>query len=417
MPKTARYALDGGTRGLGASTPPKSKALVDTPLATGTLSIEVVRELAELGALEPQWQELADHASEANPFYEPWAVVPALMAFRSEVEFVCVYRSHPSPRTDERQLCGLFPIERRRASGLVRLPMLSLWRHPYVYLGVPLVRAGLEREVLSCFLDWFAEGGWKRGLLRIEDLPGDGPLRIALVDEIGRRGWAHTTTQTYSRAILRPAKSADGYLERVMLPKRRKEYRRQAARLAEAGAVEVAELSLDDDPLVWAKEYAALENRGWKGRRQVDIAAQAAHLQFFVQLMLRASNQRRCMALSLRLDGKPIAMKLNLLSRQGSVAFKITYDEAWAKLSPGVLLEIENIRRVHARGDIPWMDSCAAHNRVMINRLWSDRREMQTVIISNDHPLSSLVVSALPPVRWASRFVRRSKAVEVADGE
>ena len=44
---------------------------------------------------------------------------------------------------------------------------------------------------------------------------------------------------------------------------------------------------------------------------------------------------------------RAIAMKCNLRAGDGAVAFKIAYDEAYARFSPGVLLEIEQIERLH----------------------------------------------------------------------
>ena len=53
------------------------------------------------------------------------------------------------------------------------------------------------------------------------------------------------------------------------------------------------------------------------------------------------------MMLALCLDDEPVALKLNLLCPGGGHTFKIAYDERLEKFSPGVLLELENIRRMH----------------------------------------------------------------------
>ena len=57
---------------------------------------------------------------------------------------------------------------------------------------------------------------------------------------------------------------------------------------------------------------------------------------------------------------------------------KIAYDEAYARFSPGVLLELDNLDLL-ARGDIDWMDSCAAENHPMIDSLWGERRTIVRV--------------------------------------
>lgn len=79
----------------------------------------------------------------------------------------------------------------------------------------------------------------------------------------------------------------------------------------------------------------------------------------------------------------------------------------------GTLLELENIRRFHARPDLQWMDSCAIPEHFMINRLWLDRRVIQTLLISSGRPFGSLVVSALPLARWLYHRLRCKSVTNV----
>lgn len=390
------------------TTPPPALSVPEEFKVETTYSIEAMR------GIEPEWQSLSDTASEPNPFYEPWAALPALEAFHpaGDVLFVMIWGL--SKNGQGPQLCGLFPLQRRRAAGPLPIQMWGMWRHPYCYLGAPLVRAGMELEVIRAFLDWMGEGGRERGLLRIEDLPGDGPLRHALVSELYFRKWPSAITQTFTRAYFTRAASAEAYLAQNLSGKKRKELRRQANRLGEKGKMELVELGRNEPYGPWADEFVALEARGWKGREGVAVAGQEAHRRYFRELIRHASLRDRLMLLSLRVDGKPIAMKLNMLAKGGSMAFKITYDEDWSDYSPGVQLELENIRKLHERRDIPWMDSCAAPNRWMINQLWSGRREFQTLLVATDDFMGSLVTAAFPILRWAKdracKLMKRSEA-------
>jgi hypothetical protein len=84
--------------------------------------------------------------------------------------------------------------------------------------------------------------------------------------------------------------------------------------------------------------------------------------------------------LAMRLDGKAIAMKLNLRSRTTSYSLKIAHDESYAQFSPGVLLELFNIKSFGAEPSaILRMDSCAVPNHSMIDRLWDGRRDIAFV--------------------------------------
>jgi CelD/BcsL family acetyltransferase involved in cellulose biosynthesis len=108
--------------------------------------------------------------------------------------------------------------------------------------------------------------------------------------------------------------------------------------------------------------------------------------------------------LGLALDGKWIALKCNFLSAPGGFAFKIAYDETYARFSPGVLLELETLARLHRRSELAWMDSCAAEDHAMKNRLWTERRAICSWLVADADRQGRLFVKALP---WLQRLRRR----------
>jgi hypothetical protein len=73
-----------------------------------------------------------------------------------------------------------------------------------------------------------------------------------------------------------------------------------------------------------------------------------------------------------------------------------------------VLLEMQNIRRFHARGDLSWMDSCADPGNWMMNRIWPDRRGMATMVMPGASLAGSLFVRALPLARRLKRMASRA---------
>lgn len=362
------------------------------PRDPGDVRIETVTDWDQLAAMEPEWQRLADQAVEPNAFYEPGSLLPALRHFArpGKVEVVLA--------RDDHGLCGLFPVARVNRR-------IELWRHGYCYLTAPLLRRGREREAISAWLDWVKT---RTSVVRLEDLPGDGPVRIALLDELNERGWTSLVTQAYSRAVLRRAPSSDDFLSRALAGKRRKELRRQRSRLSELGALSVTELPPGHDPRPFIGEFLALEAAGWKGKHGVAAALREGDRAYIEEMVVRCSERGKLQALALRLDGKPVALKLNLFAGEGAFAFKITFDEEFARFSPGVQLELENIERAHQLPRLRWMDSCAAPNRFMINHLWPDRREMQTLFFSPGSFIGSLVVAMIPALHFLRRLGKRA---------
>jgi CelD/BcsL family acetyltransferase involved in cellulose biosynthesis len=357
--------------------------------------VESHTDRRQLEALAADWQELADESAEPNPFYEPWMLLPALEHFGAKVEVLLAFGAHPS-NPKKRMLCGLLPVTWRRGR-------LESWRYPYCCLSAPLLRKGHERKVLAAFLDASAS---RARLLRFEDVPGDGLLRRHLVDELNERGWPAVLSASYTRAVLRRAASAEEYLANAVCGKRRKEWRRQRARLCEQGQLAASELAPGEDPRPFVAELCTMEAAGWKGRKGVDAAR---HQGFLEQLAVNAARAGRQQLLALRLDGKPVALKWNLLSGEGAFAFKISFDESFARFSPGVQLELENVGRAHLLPRLRWMDSCAAPNRFMINHLWPDRREMQTLFIGTGSALGALAVALVPLLHFGRSLMRRKR--------
>jgi CelD/BcsL family acetyltransferase involved in cellulose biosynthesis len=362
------------------------------------LWIETIADWSQLAALDAEWTELAEAAAEPNAFYEPWMLLPALRAFAgADVEVALVFGPHPSRAKGRRQLCGLFPVQFRRGRA-------ELWRHRYCYLTTPLLRSGSARAALTKFLDWIAG---RAPVVRLEDVPGDGEFRLLLVDELLRRRWPSVVSEAYTRAVLRRAPTAEAFLERALPGKRRKELRRQRTRLGELGQLETAELQPGDDPRPWISGFLELEASGWKGRDGVAASSRGCDQAFIDEMALAAAGRGRLQMLALRLDGRPIALKMNLFGGAGAFAFKIAFDESFARFSPGVQLELDNVRRAHELTGLRWMDSCAAPNRFMINHLWPDRREMQTLFFAAGSARGGLAVSLVPLVHFVRARLSR----------
>src|SRR5262249_34603394 len=155
------------------------------------------------------------------------------------------------------------------------------------------------------------------------------------------------------------AASGAAYREAAVSGARRKELRRQERRLAERGRLTYDVLGAGGTLTRWVDEVIELEGRGWKGRARAALRAPGGNRRFLQAVAAGAFAENRLALLALRIDGRPVAMKCTLLAGDGAVAFKIAYDEDFARYSPGVLLELRNIDWFHEQPALRWMDSCA----------------------------------------------------------
>src|SRR5262249_30600983 len=145
-------------------------------------------------------------------------------------------------------------------------------------------------------------------------------------------------TEAFTRALFRPAADAEDYVRSALGRFRTKELRRQERRLAETGRLEYAAL----DPCVggdnvggWVEEFLEFEAKSWKGKGGRALVCSETDRKYFVEIAREAFRRGKLMMLALRFNGRPIAYKVNLLSGVGSFAFKIAFDEEYARYSPG----------------------------------------------------------------------------------
>jgi hypothetical protein len=238
---------------------------------------------------------------------------------------------------------------------------------------------------------------------------GDGPFYRLLVDHFYESAKLSCITDCFTRALFEPGVDAEQYMRKALPRIRLKEMRRQERRLAETGQLEYIVLQPDGDVETWIQEFVQLEALSWKGKVGRALASNEQWKEFFITVAKEAFHRNQLMMLALRFNGRLIADKCNFLAGEGSFAFKIAFDEEYARFSPGILLELENIRQLHARPEIRWMDSCADPDRVMINRLWPDRRTISTLVVGTGQSPGDLVVAAIPMMRWLNRKLLRRK--------
>jgi hypothetical protein len=373
------------------------------------LRITALDHPATLAGHMAAWNELAGAALEPNVFYEPWMMLPAIDSFGhgAQLRYVLVYADQADAPP---LLCGLFPLERVARYNGLPFPHVRLWQHKHCFLGTPLVRATHARACLNAFLDWLEADAHGAAAIKWGVVAADGPFWRVLAEALAESGRRSFVPYRFERAVMRPRAGGEAFLVEALSRKGAKELQRLERRLAEAGKVEYAELQDAAEAEQWIADFLELEARGWKGRNASALGSSDSGRLFFTRATRAAARRGRLMMLGLRLAGRWIALKCNFLSGEGSFAFKIAHDEDYAKFSPGTLLELENIRRFHARPELRWMDSCADADHFMANRLWPDRRGLADLVTTTGRAAGALMVSSLPLLHWMSRTLRRTPA-------
>jgi hypothetical protein len=375
-----------------------------SPIPVKDWWVEVATDRSAFETHQPAWDRLAKEAVEANVFYEPWMFLPALDTFGSNVPLcgAFIYRRDARPKQPP-QLCGFFPFERRTRFKGLPIRALRLWEHNYAFLCTPLIHRDWTRETLHALFDWIAADE-RPSLLDWPKIHGEGSFQHALLEVLNDRRILTFADEVYSRALIQRGADGESYCAAAMNHASRKEWKRQRRRLGEQGDLQTRVLQADDNADRWITQFLDLEASGWKGKEQTALGMSDADRAYFRTIAQNAHARGQLQMLGIFFNEQPIALKCNFLSQDGGFAFKIAFDEAYAKSSPGVQLELDNIDELHRRPDLRWMDSCAIPGHFMINRLWKERRTIQCLLIATGRWTGNAVVGLLPMLRACKRM-------------
>ncbi|HOB12894.1 MAG TPA: GNAT family N-acetyltransferase [Novosphingobium sp.] len=321
------------------------------------------------------WDALAQCAAEPNPFHESWYLLPALRALdpQGSVRLLRVECAG--------DLTGLIPLRHENRYYGRPIPQLCNWIHGNAFLGAPLIAAGMERAFWRALLEW-ADANAGRGLfLHLAALPLDGPAHVALEAVLAEQHRLSGLVYHEERAMLHSSLSPETYFEAAMSGKKRKELRRQFARLSELGEVRF-ERRRDDHRLArWIDDFLVLEHSGWKGLAGSALASHQATARLFREALSGAASLGKLERLTLSLDDEPIAMLINFLTPPGAYSYKTAFDERFSRYSPGVLIQRENLDLLDDPA-VGWCDSCAAADHPMIDHIWRERRPIGRISIA-----------------------------------
>ena len=131
------------------------------------------------------------------------------------------------------------------------------------------------------------------------------------------------------------------------------------------------------------EQYLALERSGWKGRRGTALACDPPMARYFRQACTSFAAEGRLHVYGLTAGGTTVAMKVMVTAGEGLFELRVAYDEAFARYSPGTLLEVEAVEAFHA-GNWSWAVSNTNHPSSPLFRVWPDR--VKTADIRADTP-------------------------------
>ena len=357
--------------------------------------VEVV-PLRDVGRdLRDEWSRLAQHAVEANPFFEPELLLPAarLLPGGAQVELLLAWRGA--------ELVAATPVRAERHRR-VPLPAACTWRHAYRYLGTPLVREDALEDAPAALLAALAR---RCNWLVLEQVYVDDPVVAALSSAARARGTSSVVHEVWERPAVR-ARTEETYLEGTLSTRSAKRLRRQRRNLERDLGPVLSEDVAGGDLAAEVDGFLQLEAAGWKGRAATALGSVAADAEFFRQVCDGFARGGRLELWRLRAGPTVAARQCHFISGRTVFHFKTTYDEQLARYSPGVQLELDVLHAFHADPGLDLLDPCTETEDGTSSRLYPDTRRLGEVLIGLT-PVGRLAARALPGAALAWRAVHR----------
>ena len=262
------------------------------------------------------------------------------------------------------------------------------WTHPFGPLGAPLVDRDLAEPVLTAWLEHVAGSTHLPKIMLLPFFPADpdDALARALDAVLERRGGSSASFGQHRRALLRATGDAAHYLDAAIGRKKRKELNRQRKRLGESCTVTFSQSCNATESAQALDDFLQLEKNGWKGRAGTAARDHAEIARFMTSAVAGLASEDKAWIGRLGVDGRAIAAMVMLRSGATDAAtvwaWKIAYDESYARFSPGVQVLVDVTQAMLGDRSVARADSCADSDHPMIDHIWRERLALADRLIS-----------------------------------
>lgn len=323
-----------------------------------------IHELPTSAEISAEWRDLASRALVPNLFYEADFANAAAVPFGKGVRVVLA-------RNAAGQLVLAWPFRLSRTRWGLPLAGLVGWMHPFASLGVPLLDAAEAKEALICLLNVHHS---IRGLpprAFLPQVPEDGPFAQVLDLAMRELGLRSATLERYERASW--TKDVDGDAYAILSSGSRSKLRQEYRRLEREGTLVFETLTEPDDVERGLEDYLKLEALGWKGRMGTAIPQSAEEMAFMRRAVRDYARQGRVRIDQLRIGPTTLASSITYLSGTHAWYAKISFNETFARNSPGSQLVLKVTEQWNAGQMILTADSCAPPGHPLMRRFWGGR--------------------------------------------
>ena len=358
----------------------------------------------DLAARQSAWDFLSENALQTNPAFESNYLIPALRHLASDAVQVIIVEDWNA--SEVQNVVAVVPIETKR---MYQLPFKTaeVWRHDQCFNTTPLLFKDCAAKAWSLVCDLLVSDGYS--LLSLDTVSAQ-PEVDAVFQEIEKRpAGKRFQRDQFLRAGFAPGVTADEYILKHVSKSTRKKLHATLDKLARIGDLSWERSTDESDFGQLAEDFLKLEAAGWKGEAGTALACSESTQSFYRELIRRSAVQRKAKFLSLKFNGQPIAMISDIQTSSTVYCYKSTYNDKYARYSPGLQTEFKNIEYLH-RDRIQRGDSCTVPGKLSIGRIWGQSLAYQNLVFSLKPGLAQTAVRALPKIQRVLKKLKNMKS-------
>lgn len=347
-------------------------------------------------SLQAAWAELEARAIEPNAYLSPHFVLPAIRHLDPGARiFVTVVE------TVAAEVIGVGVFRGVPARPQFPVPHLKVYQSCHSFLGGLLIDRERAERAIDALFEHLHATRWRWHGIDLGDSWADGDLSQLIDAVIPQRGLASRDCSPRVRPVL-AAEHRCGALA-AKIKDREKQAKRRMRKLEAIGPVSWAAHRGGAVPPEAVESFLALEHCGWKGESGTSLRSNPSDERFFREVVAGFGSAGRALFTELKLDDQVVSSTSNFVSGGAGFAFKVGWRADLAKMSPGMLNELELMRAFQSGAcrDLTFFDSGASEGSYL-DELWTGRRPLASRMIG----LSSIGRSALRAVSVA-RGVKR----------
>ncbi len=330
---------------------------------------------------ESAWRELAAHSLESNPLFGPDCVIPAATHLPHGERINLVVAEEGG------RYFGAFPLLRQGRNDADVTPVAGLRRRVlttnvrrFRFSGTPLLHRDRPDEAARTIFEHLRDTRnlTQAGVVFMDSLVHDGEAYAALQGALATCGVRTATYHQWHRPIVR--RRSEEEIDHFNSQRTNRRFARQRRGLE--GLLEAPLVLRDrsDDPGA-LEDFLTMESAGYKGREGIDLRSHPGEAEWLVEMCRRLRESGDLCVVSLNGGDQSVAMEVLIRAGDGWLELFTTYDEAFAKFSPGILLQRELFKFVFAHFDADWMDSCTYEGNTTMEFLYPDRLNLVATLV------------------------------------